>query len=419
MLRLTLFTAFLCLFLAKINFAQRFLPATLILQSGDSLNGFYKPGGSNKSTREILFSENDTKNFKQYSAELITALKVNGLATEIYESFHIQFDVSSQTLTNLKNDRDPLWKTGTFLLKLLAAGELNLYKFTDADDRVHFFLAKKGEKPEELIYRKYLNDDVVQINDTYLLQLSEAIKDCSGKAGYLPEAMAYQEKKIIRIVNDYNNCRSGSSYVAKAEKAKVVFSIKGGAGFTSVSLGGRDIFVRKFNSSVRPSFAIGANIIFPGNSKQSSLLFELASKSQKNEGSYTKYVNEQDYTQYNEVYELTYIKLNMMYRRFFTKAKNAPYIQAGFTLGHAVKLSSVRKTDRVFYSTEESVIENIAGMDGKFEAGLTGGIGIAFAGHSALELRYEISNGVAKRLASATGKSFVSSTAFVYYSFTF
>jgi hypothetical protein len=420
MLRLTLITIAACFIFFTPALSQRFLPASLTLASGDTLNGYIKLSGSDKSPQSILFSLHDSKNFLSYGADMIKSVKTVGEIPAVYESFNIQYDVSLQVLPLLKNDPDPLWKTGSYLLKLLVAGELNLYKFTDRNDRVHFFLSKKAGTPEELINRKYLKEDVVFTNDIYKQQLSDAVISCSVSTGSSPFDVEYNEKELIAIVYAYNNCKSGNTFITKTEKAKIKFSLKAGINHTSLSLGKKELFVREVSSSVRPSFAIGANIIFPGNAKQSSLLVELASKIHENAGSNVIIRSPDDYTEYNEVYKATYIKLNLMYRRSFTKSNISPFIQAGICLGHASNLSGVRKTKTVFYSSEGNTIENIKGTERKMESGVIGGIGIPFMKHSAIELRYEISNGLSNKKASnSEGNAITANTLFVYYSFSF
>lgn len=419
MLRLPLCTILVSFVFLQTAFTQSFSPAVLILKSGDTLKGYLKSGGSDKSPQSVLFSPGESKNFLSYGADMIKSVRTDGDPAQVYESYKIQYDISLQTLNGLKNDPEPLWKTGSYLLTLLSGGALNLYKFTDRNDRVHFFLSKKGEAPEELINRKYLKDDIVFINDIYKQQLSDAVKDCSNRSGLSPYDALYNEKDLMGIVTSYNNCKSNSTYITKPEKARVIFSIKGGINRTSLSLGGREKFVREVSSSVRPSFAIGANIIFSGNARQSSILVELASKTQENQGSAADINNPQDYSEYSEVYKATYIKLNLMYRRSFTKSITSPYIQAGFSIGHAANLSCIRKTNRVFYSTIENSTENIKGTERKMETGVIGGIGVPFTKHSAIELRYEISNGMSNKVASNSGNSIIAKTLFIYYCFSF
>jgi len=196
---------FSIIFLSLVSFAQktRHQPAKVLLQNGDSLNGFISNASLGRVHNTIKFKQTENEDFKTLKAE-----EVSGFALadgDVYESRKVKYDGESQLTGKLTVYKEPQqWTEETIFVRLLAKGPVSLFDFEDGNGRNHFFLSK-GADIVELLNREFYSEQMqTRTNKKYIGQLRSAFLDCSNSL--VNDNLRYERNALVSIFNQYYVC---------------------------------------------------------------------------------------------------------------------------------------------------------------------------------------------------------------------
>lgn len=87
----------------------------------------------------------------------------------------VEIDQSSDVVNDMSTEQDPLYKKKRIFLNVLVEGEASLYKYIDGDSKRFFYSLQRG-LIEQLIYKRYITDNVILTNNTFRKQLWENVQ---------------------------------------------------------------------------------------------------------------------------------------------------------------------------------------------------------------------------------------------------
>lgn len=218
MVRLFLPTFSCTLFLFSSAIAQfHFVPATLQLLNGDTMNGWIDDAGLKENPNRIRFQEKpDERSGTFYFAWQIAGFKIRD--GESFYSYTGPVDSAHVMVKRSKATPKPAQLTDTLFLKVLVEGRIRLLYGTDKRNTPHYFLWPEDSTMEELHYFQVISYsegttrgmyEDVQAHRTekklYKQQLLVAFADNKKVYEKLAEAnVRYSKNDFIRWITAYN-----------------------------------------------------------------------------------------------------------------------------------------------------------------------------------------------------------------------
>lgn len=217
---------------------------------------------------------------------------------------------------------------------------------------------------------------------------------------------------MSQIINKYNNCFSYDTVYevipdTSEDKLQLDFVLLAGASLTTLEFNTgqyllEDLEDVDFGYSLKPTFGIALNIVFPKNLKRWSIYNEFRYHSYKLQGE-----GEKQYSSFNNEYyyefDYAYIKYSLMMRYMILLDEIQPFFNVGIVNSWAVKTNDTRTTTTYRYSSTSQTEKNVFDDPRKFEQGFLFGVGIYYGRFSG-EFRFELANGMSnyQRLNSKT-----------------
>ncbi|WP_136667588.1 hypothetical protein [Flavobacterium sp. H122] len=150
----------------------------------------------------------DEKELKEID---ITNIKELGIDNTIkYVKKEVKYDISSQSLNELTEKRDPIWENKTLLLSVLIEGDATLYEYLDKNLPKYFY--ELGDTPiEQLVYKRYYNNNIannpnnstIAINNDFQKQLFEKLNYQNAQPSFFLE-IKYNKKSLSDYFKAYN-----------------------------------------------------------------------------------------------------------------------------------------------------------------------------------------------------------------------
>jgi hypothetical protein len=230
----TLATLFIFFLPAHAAMAQvNFVAGSLIQLNGDTLNGeidyqewIYNP-------KFIRFRKNAAQTAKAFAPKDVKGFMIAG-RNEKYQAAIVKvnnetMDAASRNMTVYEsvddiNNSSIVWTQDTVFLSVIAQGRLNLYELSYyVDSKTHFFIQQNKGAIDELIYRrvKLQNHDTLAVSTlyTYRTQLRNLTQDCTPNP--ITNLLPYTRQRMLKLINEYNNCMGQSSYNIKERKGQI------------------------------------------------------------------------------------------------------------------------------------------------------------------------------------------------------
>ncbi len=219
-----------------------------------------------------------------------------------YVRANVNIDVSPSHLEELTNFRNPMWKKMTVFLKILVDGKARLYMYRSRTLDNRFFYKCDSMNIEQLIYKEYLQDNRVAVNNTFKIQLNDHVK-CENCNVITEEFPDYHKKDLVKYFMRYNQCVDPSFKVKHATYKRDILYISLYAGVNNSSLTINNSLANYLNEEFKnkPNLHAGINIeyVLPFDKNQWSLFVE----SEYNQLIYSdfraEYVNQIDYKSLN------------------------------------------------------------------------------------------------------------------------
>ncbi|MER3318053.1 MAG: hypothetical protein RIB79_07155 [Allomuricauda sp.] len=235
-------TILLCIFLFFQTINAQYENGYIVTKNGENKIGLIKNQNWNRSPNRISFKTN--ANESEQTIEIIN-LSEFGIGNDIkFVVSEVNLDISSENISNLTNNKNPIFEKRYVALRKLIDGKISLYEYQFSNGN-RYYIKKPNENFEPLIFKKYLvSGNQVATNEYYKQQLSLLFSDERDALRKDLERLAYSRKSISKIVYEYNllNKASSTSYIDKIKKkTKLHISIYGGIEQTSVSYQFRNV----------------------------------------------------------------------------------------------------------------------------------------------------------------------------------
>tara|TARA_R110001606_G_scaffold4569_1_gene21235 strand:+ start:1999 stop:3228 length:1230 start_codon:yes stop_codon:yes gene_type:complete len=140
-------------------------------------------------------------------------------------------------LNNLSNDRSIKNEYVSLLLKVLLEGEVSLLVSKEKKYTRYFYMDIKNNTPKELIYKKYIDGDIVKNFNNYKQELLNNVL-CNKMNHSTIEKLSYNEGSLLRYFKKYNDCENESykTFNEFSNKKRFFFKLKAGASFASMNI---------------------------------------------------------------------------------------------------------------------------------------------------------------------------------------
>lgn len=184
------------LFISSLSIAQtNFLKGYYIDNKGLRVECYIK--NNNWKNNPTLF---DIKIELDGPAKNISLNELNEIAIDNEVKFvksTVDIDISSDNLQYLDSNRQSNFVSKTVLLKVLVEGTNNLYVYEDENISTKMFFNNKTKKEiNQLIYKRYLDDSTIKLNEGFKQQLINNLNYGSNYKSSI-EKLKYTERDLI------------------------------------------------------------------------------------------------------------------------------------------------------------------------------------------------------------------------------
>lgn len=174
---------------------------------------------------ECLIKDNDWKNNPQFvnyqidqnseilkgNLETISEFGIYGKST--FKRANIDLDVSSDELSKMTFEKDPILEKKVVYLKILVDGEAKLYSYSFGEANKYFYSLGVSNTVIPLVFKKYRSSKGYSENLSFKQQLIEQI-NCGNQDLYVLNSLKYNEM-LIKYFAEFNTCRGGDSGIIK------------------------------------------------------------------------------------------------------------------------------------------------------------------------------------------------------------
>jgi hypothetical protein len=340
MQKISVLILFICFAFTTINAQTDLFDATIVDKKGKTITGVIDYKERTKSPRFILFKE------KNAPAKIIYPIDIQRFTIDKKAEKYISaiVDLNKETLNEAELNEFKTMKEAVAKLELvrdtvflltLATGEMNLYKLIDKNSKTHFFYQKGSAPIKELIYRKVklsTKEGVIGEIKAFATQLKMEVLGCPKVFSMIKEeTFYYKEADLMRVVNAYNICKGGATFIMPVKQNPVVVYALAGVNkvelLSQFSLG-YDIDEKPI-SAINPVLGLGLDVGLGRNDNRVGLAFNMLYKpikaNLKSEESKTGYRNTKEYN-----FNMTFLQLGALFRYSTQFADFQPYIKSGF-----------------------------------------------------------------------------------------
>ncbi|MBB3187855.1 outer membrane beta-barrel protein [Microbacter margulisiae] len=229
----------------------------------------------------------------------ITEFAINDYAK--YVRADVNVDVSPSQLGELTKFRNPIWEKRILFLKVLVDGKASLYMYRSRTLDNRFFFKCDSMNIKQLVYKEYLRDNTVAVNNTFKLQLNDHVRceSCGVSTGEFPE---YYKKDLVNYFIRYNQCVDPSFKVKHITYQRDILhvSLFGGINYSSLTITNSEANYLNGDFKNKLNLHAGINIeyVLPFDKNQWSLFME-PEYDQFTSDVRTVYINHIDYKSLN------------------------------------------------------------------------------------------------------------------------
>ena len=249
---------------------------------------------NNPTEISLKYSENE-----QSKTETIESIKEFGINGKIkYQRYNVNIDRSSNSLSSMDIERNPVFIEEQLFLKVLIEGKANLYSY-NSNNLEKFFFKIDNSNIEQLVFISYLtNDNQIAKNNYFKQQILSNLK-CPGISLNEIQNLEYKVNKLINLFIKYNKCVNSqfSNYTIKEKKGNFNLSLKAGVKNSSLEIENSLSHLRDTNFGAKLGFSVGieAEFILPFNNNKWALLIEPTYQSFNSKKETTDLTSEVDY----------------------------------------------------------------------------------------------------------------------------
>ncbi len=156
-----------------------------------------------------------------------------------YERYTVDIDMSTDIVSQMKDNPKPEYKNQQAFLRVLVEGEATLYYY-EYQGIVRFFFSQNGNTPEPLIYKRFITKDEngykqISRNNAYKQQLFNVLTCETIKRR--DTDIAYTRDEMISFFIKYNKCKGGTyKEVAERKFSVLHLHLRPGVKWSSLSV---------------------------------------------------------------------------------------------------------------------------------------------------------------------------------------
>lgn len=294
----------------------------------------------------------------------------------------IKIDRSSNAVSDLSDQKSPIFNEEQLFLKVLIEGKANLYYYEDRN-LSRYFYNKDESEIVQLIYKRYKTDDNKIASNNQFKQQLFADLECSSIKQSRFENLPYSKKSLVNLFVEYNNCVSSDIINYEPKQKKDVFNLTLRARLNNSSLKIQNAVYDSrdtdFGNESGFGFGVEAEFILPFNKNKWAIMVEPTYQYFKSEK--TIQVNSSSVGTLNVKADYKSIEIPAGLRHYFFLGKNSKiFINASHILDFTFGESAVdfyRHDGTAQTSFEIDAVSNYAF-----------GLGYKFANRYSIELRY-------------------------------
>lgn len=166
-----------------------------------------------------------------------TELDLLHLSDFTFERHLVDYDTSSNTLSELSTKRSFYYTEKSLFLKLLVDGKakLYLYKKKNVADKF-FYFSPTDNKVRPLSHKRYLtSNNSIGANEQYKQTLFNLLQSEKLKKSAFT-SLSYSQKSLVRVFQKYNNEEGGLSPTKRQNKSKIRYKVNGGVSISLISV---------------------------------------------------------------------------------------------------------------------------------------------------------------------------------------
>lgn len=371
---------------------QSFRPGQIETREGQVLKGLIAYGSASANPAKFQYKAAGDEPVQVFYPLDVRSVSVEG---DRFIGAVVDREMSSMNRENMGFSEEPVLERDTVFLRVLYDGEKSLLHLRDTYGKNQFYI-KEARTYELLIYKKYLvevsgGSDVVAEHKTYLKQLENYLAECAAIVPGIAK-MDYTINSMQSVFDAYYQCVDGeSAFRATHEEAKINWSVKAGASYSTISVsGGGDALNAALEgvSSTDAAVGVSMEIFFPWVNERISLANDLL---------YTQYRFQQTTmperpTLPTPTVDLgaSYLQLSSMLRYHYYFGNNWSVLGgAGIALGYKLQEYNSITVEGIGYVREDPAVRETRVTE------LCGNIGVGVAkGSLSVELRWQRGQGM-------------------------
>ena len=322
--------------------------------------------------------------------ESVKEFSIHNAAKYIRKTVNI--DQSSEEISKLSTERNPLFIEDVVFLKVLVEGNANLYYYENRYF-VRFFYGKDNSNVEQLVYKTYkTSNSSIEKNVQFKQQLWTNLK-CPTTDIARVNQLEYEKKNLINFFIEYNRCNNSESKNYEVQEKRDAFNLSLRAHFNTTSLTIQNSVDSNPNTDFGSKLGIGvgveAEIILPFNKNKWSLVIEPTYQSFKSEKKYDATLG----TPYERSRTIDYksIKIPLSLRHyFFLQNDSKIFINASYIID--VPFDSSIESKRIDNNSNAETAYFPLEISRSNNFGL--GIGYKFKDKYSVEMRYHSNSNI-------------------------
>ena len=161
---------------------------------------------NNPTEFEYKFSQNDTV----HKATIKTVKEFGIYNVSKYIRAKTNIDKSSEQIDKMSSERNPNFQEELLFLKVLIEGKASLFLYIDGN-LTRFFYKLNDSEIQQLVYKRYLIDDIILENNSFKQELFLKLK-CEEIVLNDIKNLRYSNRDLEKLFIKYNKC-TGSDYI--------------------------------------------------------------------------------------------------------------------------------------------------------------------------------------------------------------
>ena len=202
---------------------KKFNEGYFITNYGEEIKCSIKNLDNQDTPSEIEYKLSATSESKKINS---TAIREFGIYKKAkYSSNKVQIDRSTENISDLSDDKNPIFKEEQLFLKVLVEGKATLYYYREGN-LIRYFYKGEGADIRQLIFKKYqISEDQIGENNEYRKQLWTDLKCSTIKFSSLKN-LSYTKNELQNFFINYNNCVNSEYINYSEEENNILFHVR-------------------------------------------------------------------------------------------------------------------------------------------------------------------------------------------------